>query len=90
MVLFQKQTTQVKGKYLKKQINFKISLDCFFNFFFKNLVSEELNSKIITYLQGLKSFSSNFIQSNGTGKSKVIFILKMIKSDLIILTQTEL
>ena len=30
-----------------------------------SLVSKELNSKINTYLQELKSFSSNFIQSNG-------------------------
>ena len=79
MVLFQKQTTQVKGKYLKKQINFKV-LGCFFLIilFSKNLVGEELNSKIIKYLQGLNSFSSNFIQSDGKvfGR-RAIFILKM-------------
>ena len=34
--------------------------------FSKNLVGEELNSKIISYIQGLNSFSSKFIQSNGT------------------------
>ena len=33
--------------------------------FSKNLVGKELSSKIITYLQDLNSFSSNFIQSNG-------------------------
>ena len=67
MVLFQKQTTQAKGKYLKKQINLKILGLLFFVILFsKSLFSEELNSKIITYLQGLKSFSSDFIQSNGT------------------------
>ena len=67
MVLFQKQTTQVKGKYLKNQINFKVLGFLFLVFLFSNnLVGEELNSKIITYLQGLNSFSSNFIQSDGT------------------------
>ena len=66
MVLFQSQTTQVKGKYLKKQINCKVlGLFLITILFSKNLVSEELNKKIITYLQGLNSFSSNFIQSDG-------------------------
>ena len=66
MVLFQKQTTQVKGKYLKKQINFKIWVLFFLAIFLSgSLVSKELNSKINTYLQELESFSSNFIQSNG-------------------------
>ena len=67
MVLFQKQTTQAKDKYLKKQINFKVIGFLFLVILFsKSLVGEELNSKIITYLQGLNSFSSKFIQSNGT------------------------
>ena len=67
MVLFQKQATQVKGKYLKKQINLQVLGLFFLAFLFsKSLVGEELNSKIITYLQGLNSFSSKFIQSNGT------------------------
>ena len=67
MVLFQNQTTQAKDRYLKKQINFKV-LGLFFLtiLFSKNLVGEELNLKIITYLQGLNTFSSNFIQSDGT------------------------
>ena len=66
MVLFQKQTTLVKGKYLKKQTNFKVLVLFFLAILFsKNLVGEELNLKINTYLQGLNSFSSNFIQSNG-------------------------
>jgi len=66
MVLFQKQTTQVKGKYLKKQINLKFLALLFLAIFFsENLVGEELNSKISKYLQGLNSFSSSFIQSNG-------------------------
>ena len=67
MVLFQKQTTQAKGKYLKNQINFKVLGFLFLVILFsKSLVGEELNSKIITYLQELNSFSSNFIQSDGT------------------------
>ena len=65
MVLFQKQTTQVKDKYLKKQVNFKFLVLLFLIILFsKNLIGEELDLKIITYLQGLKSFSSKFIQSN--------------------------
>tara|TARA_B100000902_G_C26871016_1_gene697735 strand:+ start:140 stop:679 length:540 start_codon:yes stop_codon:yes gene_type:complete len=35
--------------------------------FSKSLVGEELDSKIITYIQGLSSFSSNFIQSSEAG-----------------------
>ena len=67
MVLFQKQTTQAKDKYLKKLINFRI-LGCFFLIvlFSKNLVGEKLDSKIIKYLEGLNSFSSSFIQSGET------------------------
>ena len=67
MVLFQKQTTQGKDKYLKKQIKLKVlSLLFLVLLFSKNVAGEELNSKIIKYLQGLKSFSSNFVQSDGT------------------------
>ena len=66
MVLYQKQITQEKGKCLKKQINFKFLVLLFLAILFsKNLVGKELNSKITTYLQGLNSFSSKFIQSNG-------------------------
>jgi len=66
MGLFQKQTTQEKGKCLKKQINFKFLVLLFLAILFtKNLVGKELDSKITTYLQGLNSFSSKFIQSNG-------------------------
>jgi len=65
MVLFQKQTTQGKDKYLKKQTNLKVLGLLFLVILFsKNVTGEELNSKIIKYLQGLNSFSSNFIQSN--------------------------
>jgi len=66
MVLYQKQITQEKGKCLKKQINFKFLVLLFLAILFtKNLVGKELDSKITTYLQGLNSFSSKFIQSNG-------------------------
>ena len=65
MVLFQRQTTRVKDKYLKKQISLKVFGLLFLAILFsKNLAGEELNSKIIKYLQGLNSFSSKFIQSN--------------------------
>ena len=65
MVLFQKQTTREKDKYLKKQINLEVLGLLFLVILFsKSVVGEELNSKIIKYLQGLNSFSSNFIQSN--------------------------
>ena len=77
MVLFQKQTTQVKGKYLKNQINFRVIGFLFLIILFsKSLVGEELNSKIITYLQGLKSFSSNFIQSDGTSLEQGYIYIK--------------
>ena len=66
MVLFQRQTPQAKDRCLKKQINFKVLVLFFLAILFsKELVSEELNSKIINYLQELNSFSSNFIQSDG-------------------------
>ena len=65
MVLFQKQTTQGKDKYLKKQINLKVLGLLFLVILFsKSVAGEELNLKIIKYLQGLNSFSSKFIQSN--------------------------
>ena len=76
MVLFQKQAAQVKDKYLKKQINFKILGFLFLVIFSKNLTAEELNSKIITYLQGLNSFSSNFIQSDGTSLEQGYIYIK--------------
>ena len=48
MVLFQRQTAQAKGKYLKKQINFKVlGLLFLVTLFSKSLFGEELNSKII-------------------------------------------
>ena len=66
MVLFQKQTTQGKDKYLKKQINLKVLGFLFLVILFsKSVAGEELNLKIIKYLQGLSSFSSKFIQSDG-------------------------
>ena len=77
MVLFQKQATQAKGKYLKNQINFKVLGFLFLIILFsKSLLGEELNSKIIRYLQGLNSFSSNFIQSDGTNLEQGYIYIK--------------
>ena len=86
MVLFQKQTTQAKDKYLKKRINFKAWVLVFLAILFsKNLVGKELNSKISTYLQGLNSFSSNFIQSNGIDLEQGSIFIKddMIRLDYV-------
>ena len=64
--MFQRQTAQVKDKYLKKQINLKVLGFLFLVILFsKSVAGEELNLKIIKYLQGLSSFSSKFIQSDG-------------------------
>jgi len=77
MVLFQKQTTRAKDKYLKKQISLKILGLLFLAIFFsKSLDGQELNSKIIKYLQGLNSFSSNFIQSDGTSLEEGYIYIK--------------
>ena len=66
MVLFQKQTTQVKDKYLKRQIDIKVlTFHILLILFSKNLASEELNFKVVEYLEGLSSFSSKIIQSDG-------------------------
>ena len=87
MVLFQKQTTLAKGKYLKKQINLKFLALLFLAILFsKNLVGEELSSKIITYLEVLNSFSSNFIQSNGAHLEQGYIY---IKDDIIRLDYTS-
>ena len=77
MVLFQRQITQVKDKYLKKQINFKsIALVLVVIFFSKNLTSKELNSKIDAYLVGLSTFSSKFIQSDGSSVEEGYLYIK--------------
>mgnify|MGYP001475034633 CR=1 FL=1 len=87
MVLFQKQVTQVKDKYLKKQIDFKtIAFLIVVIFFSKNLISKELNSKIEAYLFGLDSFSSKFIQSDGASLEEGYIY---IKDDLIRLDYTK-
>ena len=86
MVLFQKQTTQAKGKYLKKQIDFKVILYLFLLVAFsKNLFGEELKIKIDNYLRGLDSFSSNFIQSDGLFLEEGLIYIKndMIRLDYI-------
>ena len=65
--MFQKQTTLAKDKCLKNQFDFKLLAFLFLIIFFsKSLAGEELSSKISEYVRGLNSFSSKFIQSNGT------------------------
>jgi len=87
MVLFQKQTTREKDKYLKKQISLKVLGLLFLAILFsKSLASEELNSKIINYLQALNSFSSNFIQSDGRHLEEGYIY---IKDDMIRLDYTD-
>ena len=86
MVLFQKQTTQAKDKYLKKQIDFKVLAFHFLLIFFsKNLVGEEPDIKINEYLKGLDSFSSNFIQSDNLSLEEGVVYIKddMIRLDYI-------
>ncbi len=87
MVLFQRQVTLAKDKCLKKHINFKgIAFLFIVIFFSKNLSGQELNSKINTYLEGLMSFSSKFIQSDGTTLEEGYLY---IKDDLIRLDYTN-
>ena len=75
--MFQKQATQAKGKCLKKQINFKfIGLLFLAILNSKNLVCQELNEKFIKYVQGLSSFSSSFIQSDGTSLEQGYIYIK--------------
>ncbi len=81
MVLFQRQVTQVKDRYLKKQIKFSaLAFLLVVTFFSKNLTSEELNSEVDAYLVKLNSFSSKFIQSDGTSLEEGYLY---IKNDLI-------
>ena len=67
MESFQKLITLVKDKFLKKnKLNFffKIILLIFFTkFLFANITDEK--DILITYLQNIKNFSANFIQSDG-------------------------
>ena len=84
--MFQKQTTQAKDKYLKKQIDFKVLAFHFLLIFFsKNLVGEEPDIKINEYLKGLDSFSSNFIQSDNLSLEEGVVYIKddMIRLDYI-------
>ena len=81
MVLFQRQVTLEKDRYLKKQINFKGLTFLFVIIFFsKNLSGQELSSKINLYLEELVSFSSKFIQSDGASLEEGYLY---IKEDLI-------
>jgi len=45
-------------------------------FFSKNLTSKELNSKIDAYLVGLSTFSSKFIQSDGSSVEEGYLYIK--------------
>ena len=84
MVLFLKQVAQAKDKCLKKQINFNaIAFLLLVIFFSKSLISKELNSKIDTYMEGLSSFSSKFIQSDGASLEEGHLYIKgdMIRLD---------
>ena len=57
-----------KDKFLKKQINFLFVITLFGVIFFsKDLISQEINYKIESYIKNLSQFSSRFIQSNGAG-----------------------
>ena len=77
MELFQRQVTLVKDRCLKKQINFKgIAFLFIVIFFSKNLNSQELNSKINVYLEELLSFSSKFIQSDGSSLEEGYLYIK--------------
>lgn len=64
--MFQKQTTQAKDRCLKRQIDIKVlTFHILLILFSKNLASEELSFKVVEYLEGLSSFSSKIIQSDG-------------------------
>ena len=67
MESYQKQIMQAKDRFLKKQINFLLFGILFFIILFsKNTIGEEIKYKVVNYVKNLNSFSSKFIQSNGT------------------------
>ena len=67
MELFQKQIMPAKDRFLKKQINFLLFGILFFIILFsKNTIGEEIKYKVANYVKNLNSFSSKFIQSNGS------------------------
>ena len=70
MVSFLSQATQEKEVSLKKINNLFISyaflIFIFFSFSVNTLGNENINKKITDYLYGIKEFSSDFIQSNGS------------------------
>tara|TARA_B100001029_G_C14892635_1_gene356331 strand:+ start:98 stop:700 length:603 start_codon:yes stop_codon:yes gene_type:complete len=56
-----------KDRFLKKQINFLLFGILFFIILFsKNTIGEEIKYKVANYVKNLNSFSSKFIQSNGS------------------------
>ena len=84
MELFQKQATQAKDRFLKKQIDFRVLATLFSVIFFSNtLVGEDINIKIDKYLRGLNSFSSSFVQSDTTSLEEGLIYIKdgMIRLD---------
>ena len=67
MESYQKQIMRAKDRFLKKQINFLFFGILFFIILFsKNTIGEEIKYKVVNYVKNLNSFSSKFIQSNGT------------------------
>ena len=67
MESYQKQIMPEKDRFLKKQINFLLFGILFFIILFsKNTIGEEIKYKVANYVKNLNSFSSKFIQSNGS------------------------
>ncbi len=67
MESYQKQIMPAKDRFLKKQINFLLFGILFFIILFsKNTIGEEIKYKVANYVKNLNSFSSKFIQSNGS------------------------
>ncbi len=71
---------QAKGKFSKKQIDLLILSILFLTIFFpKDLVGEDLNFKIEKYVKNLNSFSSKFIQLNGSSIEEGYIYIKDTK-----------
>ena len=67
MESYQNQIMRAKDRFLKKQINFLLFGILFFIILFsKNTIGEEIKYKVANYVKNLNSFSSKFIQSNGS------------------------
>jgi len=69
-----------KDRFLKKQINlFFFSILFFIILFCKNTIGDEISFKIGNYIKNLNSFSSKFIQSNGTSLEEGYIYIKDTK-----------